>query len=248
MTNKYKDQIAVASFYSFVNIEEPGIIMPKVILASKRNLLKGTVLVANEGFNGSLSGPEEKVMKVLDYIKEITSAREVIWKINYCEENPFSRLKVKLKKEIVTIGIKDLDVNSLKGKYIETHEWDKAIAEDNTIIIDTRNDYEVEIGTFSGSLNPNTKTFREFPNWAQNHEAELKDKKILMFCTGGVRCEKSTALLKSMGHDEVYHLKGGILQYLEDTGNKNNMWKGECFVFDERDVVDDHLKPQPFRE
>ncbi|WCR56667.1 MAG: hypothetical protein PG979_000724 [Rickettsia asembonensis] len=141
------------------------------------------------------------------------------------------------------MNVEDLNVDLFKGEYIEPKDWDEFITKQNVIVIDTRNDYEVEVGTFKSAINPNTKTFKQFPAWVQQNQELLKGKKIAMVCTGGIRCEKSTSLLKSIGYDEVYHLKGGILQYLEDTQNKNNLWQGECFVFDDRRAVVDDLSP-----
>lgn len=238
-----QDKIAVLSFYCFVNIEDPAILVPKILLITKKKYVKGTVLVAHEGFNGSISGSEENIKLVIDEISKMTNAKDINVKINYCDTQPFSRIKVKMKNEIVSLKFGELDVERLKGAYIETHEWDDFIKRKDVVTIDTRNDYEVKIGTFQNAIDPKTKTFREFPEWTKNNMDKLQDKKVAMFCTGGIRCEKSTALLKSLGIEEVYHLKGGILQYLEDTKNENGMWKGECFVFDDRGAVACDLSP-----
>jgi UPF0176 protein len=164
-------------------------------------------------------------------------------KINYFSQHPFSKYKVRLKKEIVTLGLPNLDIKNLKGDYISPEEWDEYLKKEDTILIDTRNDYEVSMGTFKSAIDPLTGTFRDFPKWVEENKETLENKTILMCCTGGIRCEKSTAYMKLVGFDKVYHLKGGILQYLEDTGNKNQMWSGECFVFDDRIAVDENLKP-----
>lgn len=238
-----QNQIAVLSFYCFINIEDTSILLPKILLITKKKYVRGTIIIANEGFNGSISGSEENVLSVLSEIKKITNAIDINTKINFCPEHPFSRIKVKIKPEIVALKFGDLDVENLKGKYIEPRDWDSFIGRDDVITIDTRNDYEVKIGTFKNAIDPKTKTFRELPEWTQNNLNLLKNKKVAMFCTGGIRCEKSTALLKKFGIEEVYHLKGGILQYLEDTNNSNNAWQGECFVFDDRGAVATDLSP-----
>ena len=238
-----ENKIAVLSFYSFTNIEDPAILLPKILLITKKKYVRGTVLVAFEGFNGSISGSEENVIFVVEEIRKITGAQDINIKINYCDEQPFSRIKVKIKEEIVALKFGELDVENLKGEYVETRDWDDFINRSDVVTIDTRNEYEVKVGTFEGAVDPKTKTFREFPQWAINHMDLLKDKKVAMYCTGGIRCEKSTAFMKMVGYKDVYHLKGGILQYLEDTNNANGKWKGDCFVFDDRRAVDDALAP-----
>lgn len=237
------EQVAILSFYSFINIENTDILLPKILLIAKKKYVRGTIIIAHEGFNGSISGSEENVKLVVDEIQKITNAQDINIKINYSNIQPFSRIKVKIKDEIVALKYGALDVQNLKGQYIETYDWDNFISRDDVITIDTRNDYEVKVGTFKHAVDPKTKTFREFPDWTKNNIDNLKNKKVAMFCTGGIRCEKSTALLKQMGVEEVYHLKGGILQYLEDTKNANEMWQGECFVFDDRGAVSDDLSP-----
>lgn len=241
MSNENK--IAVLSFYSFTNIEDPAILLPKILLVTKKKYVRGTVLIALEGFNGSISGSEENVIFVVEEIRKMTGAQDISIKINYCDEQPFSRIKVKIKEEIVALKFGELDVEKLKGEYVETSDWDDFIRRSDVITIDTRNDYEVKVGTFEGAVDPKTKTFREFPEWAITHMDLLKDKKVAMYCTGGIRCEKSTALLRKLGVEKVYHLKGGILQYLEDTKNISGAWQGECFVFDDRGAVSPSLSP-----
>ncbi|MDX2050557.1 MAG: rhodanese domain-containing protein [Rickettsiaceae bacterium] len=244
---KYHDTIAVLSFYSFVNISTPEILMSKILANAMRKSIKGTILIATEGINGSISGKFQHLEYLLSFLKSIVPGADIIHKFNYTPQHPFSKLKVKLKKEIVTMGLEELDVKGLKGEYIEPKDWDEAILDKNAIVIDTRNNYEVAVGSFEGAINPQTDTFRDFPRWSEDNLELLQNKKILMFCTGGIRCEKSTAYLKLRGIKNVYHLKGGILQYLEDTGNKNKLWHGECFVFDERVSVDEELAPQFLR-
>lgn len=241
MTNT--SPIAVLSFYCFTNIPEPEVLLPKILLIGKKKYIKGTILIASEGFNGSISGTQENVKLLVEEVVKLTSAQNVNIKLNYCNVHPFQKLKVKIKKEIIAMAIPDLDVANLSGKYIEPKDWDKFIKEDDVIVIDTRNHYEIEVGTFKGAIDPMTETFKEFPQWVENNKQKMEGKKIAMCCTGGIRCEKSTAYLKKLGYQEVYHLKGGILQYLEDTKNKNGLWKGECFVFDDRRGVNSDLTP-----
>lgn len=236
-------KIGVVSFYSFVNIEEPEILIPKLLLITKKKYVKGTIIVAKEGFNGSISGDEKDLYNIVEYLQELTNSKDINVKINYCDQQPFSKIKVKLKNEIVSLKQGYLDVENLKGKYIEPRHWDQFVAKDDVIVIDTRNSYEVKAGTFQGAIDPKTETFRDFPEWAKANSDLLKDKKIAMICTGGIRCEKSTAYMKALGYEEVYHLKGGILQYLEDTKNVNGIWQGECFVFDDRGAVGSDLSP-----
>jgi UPF0176 protein len=239
----HKDEIAILSFYSFTNISDPAMLQPQILLRAKKKCIYGTVLVAPEGLNGSISGKEEDLHYLIDEIRQLTGSKEIISKVNYCEKQPFTKVKVKIKKEIVALKHGDLDVENLKGEYIETKDWDEFISRDDVIMIDTRNSYEVKVGTFENAIDPKTETFSELPGWTEKNMDKLKDKKVAMFCTGGIRCEKSTALLKDMGVEEVFHLKGGILQYLEDTKNINNSWKGECFVFDDRGAVSSDLLP-----
>lgn len=241
MTNT--NNIVVLSFYSFANIREPEQLLPKILLTAKKKYIKGTVLISEEGFNGSICGSKQSVMLLLDEIIKNTSASDVNIKINYCDTPPFSKIKVKIKPEIVSMRAGRIDVAGLKGTYVAPEDWDEFISRSDVVLVDTRNSYEVEIGTFKGAVDPKTASFREFPAWAEQNKTLFDNKKIAMVCTGGIRCEKSTAYMRMLGYQEVYHLQGGILQYLEDTGNKNNLWQGECFVFDDRRAVADDLSP-----
>lgn len=240
---KYDSNIAIASFYSFVNIDNLDVLLQKILLIGKKKRIRGTILIAKEGFNGSISGEESVLENIVEEIIKLTGASDVNIKVNYAHTHPFQKLKVKIKPEIISMAVSDLDVQNLKGEYIEPSAWDEFISRDDVILVDTRNNYEVEAGTYVNAVNPNTDTFKQFPEWVKNNKDLLKDKKIAMVCTGGIRCEKSTAYMKRLGYEDVYHLKGGILQYLEDTRNKNNLWHGECFVFDDRRAVDDDLAP-----
>lgn len=240
MTN---NTIIILSIYSFLHISDLKTLLPMMLLIGKKMNVKGTLLIATEGFNGYLSGTNENVYMVLEELIKLTKTKDINIKTNYCWYNPFKKFKVKIKKEIISMGVGDLDINTLKGEYIDPHYWDQFISRDDVIVIDTRNDYEIEVGTFNGSINPYTKTFKEFPNWVQQNKDLLNNRKVAMYCTGGVRCEKSTAYLKTQGFNQVYHLKGGILQYLNDTKNINNLWEGKCFVFDDRQAVNTDLSP-----
>jgi UPF0176 protein len=237
------NEIAIVSFYSFIEIEDIDILMPKILLIGKKKYLKGTVLVAPEGVNGSVSGSDENLEFFIKELVKLTKSQDISVKYNYANIHPFQKFKVKLKKEIVALGAGDINVGKLKGEYIEPKNWDNFIERDDVILIDTRNDYEVEVGTFDNAVNPYTKTFKQFPAWVEKNKDMLKGKKIAMCCTGGIRCEKSTAFMKMLGYEEVYHLKGGILQYIDDTGNKSGKWRGDCFVFDDRVAVDNELVP-----
>lgn len=238
-------KISVVSFYSFTNIEDIESVLPKILLCGKKKNVRGTILLASEGFNGSISGKKENCDILIEELIKVTSAISVNIKVNYCDIHPFQKLKVKLKKEIISMAVGELDVENLKGQYVEPGMWDQFISQSDVVVVDTRNDYEVAVGTFKGAIDPKTDTFKQFPEWVEQNKALLHGKKIAMYCTGGIRCEKSTAYLKKLGFNQVYHLKGGILQYLEDTHNESNMWEGECFVFDDRRAVSSDLSPAP---
>ncbi len=241
----YKDSIAILNSYAFVYIKNTEELMFKILRLSSRKAIKGTVILAQEGFNLGVSSSLENVTSLIELIAKETGIDndKINTKLNYSHLHPFKKLKVKIKSEIVQMGILDMNTSELAGKYIETKNWDHFIAKPNVIVIDTRNNYEVSEGSFANSVNPKTNSFQEFPSWAKQNHNLFENKKVAMFCTGGIRCEKSTAFLKTLGINEVYHLKGGILQYLEDTKNINNNWQGKCFVFDDRRIVDKDLAP-----
>lgn len=199
--------------------------------------IHGTLLIAHEGINGTIAGTREGIDGILQVIRNYNGLHDLEHKESFAQTQPFYRMKVRIKKEIVTIGIADVDPTDIVGTYLAPAEWDKVIADPDTIVIDTRNDYEVKIGTFKNAINPDTDTFREFPDYVQKNFDPAKDKKIAMFCTGGIRCEKASAYMKKLGFENVYHLKGGILKYLEETPPEKSMWEGECFVFDQRVAV-----------
>ncbi|WP_410520492.1 oxygen-dependent tRNA uridine(34) hydroxylase TrhO [Candidatus Sarmatiella mevalonica] len=240
------NKITVLSVYSFLDIPEPEILIYKTLFSGNKNMVKGSILIAKEGFNGYIAGKDASVYAVLrDLVKNCNlDIKEVNIKVNYCDLNPFTKFKVKLKKEIISMKLDyELDIKKWRGEYLDSHQWSKLIQEPDTVVIDTRNDYEVKMGTFKGAIDPKIKTFRFLPQWLDENADLLKDKKIAMFCTGGVRCEKSTAYLKEKGYNEVYHLEGGILRWFEDTANEEQLWEGECFVFDERVGVKPDLTP-----
>lgn len=204
--------------------------------------VKGTLLLAAEGINGTIAGSQKAIEEVLDFLQTQPNLGAITHKESFSDENPFHRTKVKLKKEIVTMGVEGIDPNQVVGTYVKPKDWNALISDPEVLLVDTRNDYEVEIGTFEGALNPDTETFREFPQYVKDNLDNTKHKKVAMFCTGGIRCEKSTAYLKEQGFEEVYHLEGGILKYLEEVPSEETMWQGECFVFDGRVAVDHNLE------
>ena len=228
----------VAALYKFSKIQDPLELHNKIRIKLKDLSVYGTILVANEGLNGTISASNnEKLISALNFIKSIKGFDDLDIKYSTSEKNPFVRLKVKLKKEIVTMGDEFIDPTMLVGEYVDPKDWNDLINDKNTIIIDTRNNYEYSIGTFKNSINPETKKFKEFPKWIDKKEfttEEKNNKNIAMFCTGGIRCEKASSLMKKEGFKNVYHLKGGILKYFESISVDNSKWEGECFVFDDR--------------
>jgi len=232
----------VASFYRFLDLSEPETFRPELQTRCEAQDLLGTILVAAEGFNGSLTGNEVAIRAVFAWIEERLSLREPIearW--NEVSEAPFRRMRVKNRKEIVSLGRPDILPHKKTGTYVSGETWNTLIEDPNTVVIDTRNSYEFEVGTFPRAVDPKTDNFRQFPEFAKELARTSKDKPLAMFCTGGIRCEKATALMLELGFDEVYHLQGGILKYLEDMPAEDNRWNGECFVFDTRVAVDREL-------
>jgi UPF0176 protein len=237
--------IVISTFYHFVTLGEKHIQLKEEILQfCKENNLKGTILLAAEGINSTISGGRDAINNLYDKLKSYGYFEGMEYKESFADVQPFLKMKVRLKKEIVALGVPNLDVDRYRGDYISASDWDDFISQDDVVLIDTRNKYEIAVGTFEGAVDPKTATFREFPAWAEKNKEILKNKKIAMCCTGGIRCEKSTAYLKSIGYDEVYHLQGGILKYLEETKDKaNKKWVGDCFVFDDRVAVTGELEP-----
>jgi UPF0176 protein len=224
----------VATFYKFVALSDyPALQQPLKVIAQAQGV-KGTILLAQEGINGTIAGTQQAVEAVLAYLKADPRLGDVDIKKSLANELPFERLKVRLKQEIVTIGLPDVSPMQQVGTYVAPQQWNDIIVDPEVVVIDTRNNYEVGMGTFKGAQNPATATFNEFPDYSQETLDPSKHKKIAMFCTGGIRCEKASSYLLSQGFETVYHLKGGILKYLEEVPEEESLWEGECFVFDER--------------
>lgn len=205
--------------------------------------LKGTLLVAEEGVNGTLAGGEKELRAFLAYLREDPRFKELIHKESWAEDLPFVRLKVRLKKEIVTIGIPEVDPNKEVGTYVKPRDWNGLISQPDVLLIDTRNVYETDMGSFKGAVDPETESFRDFPEWVKQNPELKPDTRVAMFCTGGIRCEKASSYMLGQGFKEVYHLEGGILKYLEEVPEEESMWQGECYVFDHRVSVDHQLQP-----
>lgn len=232
-----------AALYKFVQLSDFAELRAPLLACCEENNVKGTILLAQEGINGTIAGTPESVYAVLAFLRSDSRFADLAHKESCSEKAPFYRLKVRLKREIVTMGVPDINPSLMAGEYVKPEEWNKLLDDPDVVVVDVRNDYEVSIGTFKGAINPNTKSFSELPEWVQR-ETALRDKpKVAMFCTGGIRCEKSTAFLRSQGFNQVYHLEGGILKYLETVPEAESRWEGECFVFDERVSVVHGLKP-----
>jgi UPF0176 protein len=234
--------VKVVSFYRFLDLSDPETLRSKLqTLCEKHNLL-GTVLLADEGFNGTLAGDAESVQTVFDFLRDSLSLSgdfDARW--TDADAAPFRRMRVKVKREIVTLGRADIKPHEQTGKHVSAKEWNILITDPKTVVIDTRNHYEVEVGTFPGAIDPGTDSFREFPDFASKLAQDDTKRPLAMFCTGGIRCEKATALMLELGYSEVYQLQGGVLRYLEQMQEGNNLWDGECFVFDSRVAVDRDL-------
>jgi len=240
----------VTAFYKFTPFADPAALQGPLFETLNAHDIKGTVLLAEEGLNGTLAGTPEAMDHALAALKALPGCADLGSKDSPADAMPFLRLKVRLKKEIVTMGVPGTDPTCLVGTYIKPENWNALINDPDTVLIDTRNDYEVEIGTFKGAIDPSIETFRHFPDWFENFRAELKDQgrtpKIAMFCTGGIRCEKSTSWAKDIGVEDVFHLQGGILKYLETVSEADSLWQGDCYVFDERVAVGHGLKQSDY--
>lgn len=232
----------VAAMYKFVRLEDFKKIREPLLNTMVENEVKGTLLLAAEGINGTISGKRAGIDAVVEFLKTDPRFDGISYKESFAEEQTFYRTKVKLKNEIVTMGVEGIDPRHVVGTYVKPQDWNELIASDDVVTVDTRNEYEISIGTFEGAVNPNTESFREFPQWVKENLDPEKNKKVAMFCTGGIRCEKSTAYLKEQGFEEVYHLDGGILKYLEEVPKEESSWEGECFVFDQRVAVKHDLE------
>tara|TARA_A100001015_G_scaffold320290_1_gene446129 strand:- start:6589 stop:7506 length:918 start_codon:yes stop_codon:yes gene_type:complete len=237
--NNYK----IISFYKFIKINNKTLLKKKMEIFLEGKLVRGTVLLANEGINGSLAGKEKDIDKIIEFIKKQLKIRKIKLKINDISYLPFNKTKIRLKKEIVSLGKGKIDVERLKGKLVSPSEWDNLIGNKNIITIDVRNNFEIDIGKFKNSINPNTNSFREFPREFRKLKLN-KDTEIAMYCTGGIRCEKASAYLKSNGYNKIYQLDGGIIQYLNYIRDNRvqSYWDGECFVFDDRVTINKNLE------
>lgn len=232
----------VVSLYRFLDLREPDKFRDELKHQCDKEGLLGTMLVATEGFNGSLSGQEESLRRTLDWIRErLVISEELDGRWNDVDIAPFRKMRVKLKNEIVTLGRPDILPHEGTGEHVDAARWNELIADPDVLVIDTRNHYEVEVGTFPGAVDPGNDSFREFPEFAKELAEQSTDRPLAMYCTGGIRCEKATALMLELGFDDVYHLQGGILNYLAEVGDDDNKWQGECFVFDTRVAVDRDL-------
>jgi len=229
----------VVSFYRFTDVDEPTRLRGRLQARCEKQELLGTILVAAEGVNGTLAGDSESIKTIFNWLEDqlsLTAPIEGRW--TEADAAPFRRMRVKVKKEIVTLGRPDIRPDEVTGKHVDAEEWNALISDPDTLVIDTRNQYEFEVGTFKNAVDPETDSFREFPEYAKKLADTDPDRKLAMFCTGGIRCEKATALMLELGFNEVYHLRGGILKYLEEVEDDENLWDGECFVFDTRVAVD----------
>jgi UPF0176 protein len=243
MSSQLESQIVVVAMYQFVQLDDFMDLKPPLLETCVKNGLMGTILLAREGLNGTIAGTQVGVDNFLSYIITEPRFKTMGYKLSYAETPPFQRMKVKLKREIVTMGVPDTDPGNLSGRRVNGREWNELLKDPNVLIIDTRNIYEYEVGTFENAISSETETFREFPKFVDTRLDPQKNKKIAMFCTGGIRCEKASNYMIKKGFKEVYHLDGGILQYLKTVDKKESLWQGECFVFDDRVTVGEELVP-----
>ena len=235
----------IAALYHFVSLNKIDEWQTKIKNCCDEQSLFGTILIAPEGINGTIAGSHKSIINFVNWLCNQPQFKELEIKYSQNETCPFHRMKVRLKKEIVTMGKPDINPSKSRGIYVKPQDWNNLISSPDVLVVDTRNDYEIAIGQFKDAINPNTTSFRDFPNWADNFASQrknIKPTKIAMYCTGGIRCEKSTAYMKRLGFDEVYHLQGGILKYFEEVPSNESLWQGECFVFDDRVSVDHTLE------
>jgi len=240
-------KIVVVTFYKFVPLDDAKAMRVLLSDICNKNGVKGTILLAKEGINATIAGNRESIDKVLATLKNDQRFTDLEHKESLHDDMPFLRMKVKLRREIVTLGVEGIDPRRDAGIYVQPKDWNTVISDPDVLVIDTRNDYEYAVGSFKGAVNPKTKSFREFPNYVQQQLDPQTHKKVAMFCTGGIRCEKATAFMRRQGFGQVYHLRGGILKYLEEVPASESLWDGECFVFDERVAVDHRLKKGHYR-
>ena len=244
-----KNEILVAALYKFVEISDLLSLQDNLYNICEENNIMGTILIADEGINGTISGKHNEIKETISSLTNDNRFSNIEIKYSSTDKQPFHRMKVRLKKEIVTIGLPEINPNKKVGKYVKPEDWNKLISDPNVVVIDTRNKYETKIGSFQNALDPETSSFREFPDWVKKfkNSEDNTNKKIAMFCTGGIRCEKASSLMKEEGFEDVYHLQGGILKYLETVDKENSLWNGECFVFDQRVCLTDELEAGSYK-
>jgi UPF0176 protein len=240
-------QFVVSAMYKFTKLPEFQTLQAPLLAMMKKAGITGTLLLAEEGINGTVSGSRQAIDALYAWLKSQPEFEGIEAKESFHQMRPFNRTKVKLKKEIVTLGVEGISPTKKVGQYVKPADWNALISRDDVVVVDTRNDYEYEIGTFKDAINPETETFREFPEYVAKNLQD-KSKKVAMFCTGGIRCEKSTSFMLEQGFDEVYHLEGGILKYLEEVPEQESLWQGECFVFDERVAVNHQLEKGQYEQ
>lgn len=243
-----KPTIVVTALYHFVRLEDYKNLRQPLLKIMLENNVRGTLLLAKEGINGTIAGEREGTDKVLNWLRQDARLSDFDCKESFTETLPFYRTKVKLKKEIVTMGVEGIDPTNKVGRYVKPEDWNALISDPDTLLIDTRNDYEYQIGTFKNAVNPDTTTFRQFPRFVKDNLDPKQSKKVAMFCTGGIRCEKSTAFLIELGFKDVFHLQGGIIKYLEEVPEDDSMWQGECFVFDNRVAINHDLEKGSYEQ
>lgn len=238
------NEILVATLYKFFKVDDLVALQNQLYAICNKNNVMGTILIANEGVNGTISAKPREIEKTLISIQKDDRFSEIEIKYSSTNKQPFHKMRVRLKKEIVTIGLPEINPNKTVGTYVKPEEWNDIISDPDVILIDTRNKFEIKIGSFKNALDPRTTSFRDFPEWVKKFKQDKTNtnKKIAMYCTGGIRCEKASSLMKEEGFNEVYHLQGGILKYLEQVEKEKSLWEGECFVFDDRVCLTENLE------
>ncbi|MGQ3888158.1 rhodanese-related sulfurtransferase [Legionella sp. CNM-1927-20] len=232
----------IATFYRFTPLANYEAMKEPLLMVMKEKNIRGTIILAAEGVNGTFCGTEDSVSYLENYLRSFAELSDLSFRKTYDDFNPFDKAKVKLRPEIVTLGAPEINPKESTGIHLTPEQWNELLADPNVVVIDTRNDYEVKLGSFKGAVNPETENFRDFPEYVEKHLIDKKDKKVAMYCTGGIRCEKSTSYLKKLGFKQVYQLNGGILNYLATIPVEKSMWEGHCFVFDDRVALDHNLK------
>ncbi len=241
------ESFVIATFYKFVSLPDYKAWRDPLLQFCVDRQVKGTILLAREGINGTIAGSPETIDAVLAYLKQNPELADLSHRESVAPSPPFERMKVKLKSEIVTLGMPEIDPTQQAGQYIDPQGWNSLLQDPTVTVIDTRNDYEFKIGSFQGAINPETQSFRQFPDYVKTHLDPQTHPKVALFCTGGIRCEKATALMLQWGFKEVYHLQGGILNYLASVPSEESLWQGECFVFDDRVALQEGLEPGSYQ-